>query len=68
MIVPEHRTALGTEASFRGSHLGGFIVFVKGQRSDVDPVPSAYNLTGDALDLVFTSDDVNGIVVAHNID
>jgi len=68
VIVPEHGTALGTEASFGGSHLGGFIFLVKGQRGDVDPVPSAYNLTGDALDLVFTSDDVEGIVVAHNID
>ena len=68
MIVPEHRTALGTEAPLGGSHLGGFIFLVKGQRSDVDPVPSAYYLTRDALDLVFTSDDVKGIVVAHNID
>ena len=68
MIIPKHRAALGTEASFRCSHLSRLVILVKGQRGDVDPVPSAYNLTGDALDLVFTSDDVEGIVVAHNID
>jgi len=68
VIVPEHGTALGTKAPLGSSHLGGFIVLVKGQRSDVDSVPSVYIRLGDALDLLFTSDDVKGIVVAHNID
>jgi len=68
VVVPKHGAALGTEAPLGGSHLGRFVVLVKGQRGDVDPMSSAYILIGDALDLVFTSDDVKGILVAHDID
>ena len=68
VIVPQHRTTLSTEAPLGSAHFCGFIVLVKSQRCDIDPVRSAWIVMGNALDLVFTPDDVEGIVVAHNID
>ena len=68
VVVPEHRTALGTEAPLGSAQFCGFIVLVKSQRCDVDPVLSAWIVMGNALDLVFTPDDVEGIIVAHDID
>ena len=35
MVVPQHCTALGTEAPFRSTHLGWLVVLIKLQGGDI---------------------------------
>jgi len=46
VVVPQHSTALSTEAPLGSTHFCGFIVLVKSQRCDVDSVRVSLDCKG----------------------